>query len=83
MMKRKKIHFKWCKGCKKFLHLHAYVQKLGAVAKRARRDGPPKQPTKCDICRGRGRDAYRAKKGGGRVGAQETPAAESEGGVAT
>lgn len=60
----KNVHFKWCKGCKKFLHLHAFAQKLGAVAKSksSAKKGPPKQPTKCDICRGRGRDAYRAKR---------------------
>ncbi|EWM21437.1 hypothetical protein Naga_100307g6, partial [Nannochloropsis gaditana] len=43
------VYFKWCKGCKKFLKLSSFSQKLDAA--------------KCDKCRERGRQSYLAKKG--------------------
>merc|ERR1711939_1261374 len=41
-------YFKWCKGCKKFLKLVDFFQKLDA--------------SKCDKCRERGRQSYIHKK---------------------
>ena len=41
-------YFKWCKGCKKFLKLTDFIQKLDA--------------SKCDRCRERGRVSYIEKK---------------------
>lgn len=43
------IFFKWCKGCKKFLRLGSFSEKLDAA--------------KCDRCRERGRQSYLLKKG--------------------
>lgn len=43
------VYFKWCKGCKKFLKLGSFSQKLDAA--------------KCDKCRERGRQSYLLKKG--------------------
>jgi len=43
------IYFKWCKGCKKFLRLGSFSEKLDAA--------------KCDRCRERGRQSYLLKKG--------------------
>ena len=40
--------FKWCKGCKNFLHVGTFSQKLDAA--------------KCDRCRERGRTSYLLKK---------------------
>ena len=45
------IHFKWCKGCKRFRNLVAFAEKLAA--------------SKCDRCRERGRQGYMRRKGGG------------------
>jgi len=42
------IFFKWCKGCKKFLRLGSFSEKLDAA--------------KCDRCRERGRQSYLLKK---------------------
>lgn len=44
------IHFKWCKGCKRFRNLTAFAEKLCA--------------SKCDRCRERGRQGYMRRKGG-------------------
>lgn len=41
-------HFKWCKGCKNFLEIASFSQKLDAA--------------KCDKCRERGRTSYLLKK---------------------
>lgn len=43
------VYFKWCKGCKKFLRLGSFSEKLDAA--------------KCDRCRERGRQSYLLKKG--------------------
>jgi len=43
------VYFKWCKGCKKFLRLGSFSEKLDAA--------------KCDRCRERGRQSYLVKKG--------------------
>jgi hypothetical protein len=43
------VYFKWCKGCKKFLRLGCFSEKLDAA--------------KCDRCRERGRQSYLLKKG--------------------
>ena len=45
------IHFKRCKGCKRFRNLVAFAEKLAA--------------SKCDRCRERGRQGYMRRKGGG------------------
>ena len=45
------VHFKWCKGCKRFRNLVAFAEKLAA--------------SKCDRCRERGRQGYMRRKGGG------------------
>jgi len=41
-------YFKWCKGCKNFLHVGTFHEKLDAA--------------KCDRCRERGRNSYLLKK---------------------
>ena len=38
------VHFKWCKGCKRFRNVTAFAEKVGA--------------SKCDKCRERGRQGY-------------------------
>ena len=45
-------HFKWCKGCKKFMHVHSF------------RGGFLRSPStsKCDACRQRGRQSYATSK---------------------
>jgi len=50
-------HFKWCKGCKKFLHAHFFREKLLKCATKY-----AKQPSKCDKCRERGRQSYMSKR---------------------
>jgi len=45
---RSSVHFKWCKGCKRFLSLHRFGEKFDAA--------------KCERCRQRGRQSYLAKK---------------------
>jgi hypothetical protein len=52
-----KQHFKWCKGCKKFLHAHFFREKLLKCATKY-----AKQPSKCDKCRERGRQSYMSKR---------------------
>ena len=42
-------YFKWCKGCKKFIALACFIEKLDAA--------------KCDKCRERGRQSYLLRKG--------------------
>ena len=42
------VYFKWCKGCKNFLQIGTFSQKLDAA--------------KCDRCRARGRTSYLLKK---------------------
>ena len=53
--------FKWCQGCKNFLHVGTFSQKLDAA--------------KCDRCRERGRQGYMRRKGGG-GSPPETPVRE-------
>jgi len=53
-------YFKWCKGCKKFLHVCAFKEKLAKCTTKY-----SKQPSKCDRCRERGRQGYMRRKGGG------------------
>lgn len=53
------VYFKWCKGCKKFLKLGSFSQKLDAA--------------KCDKCRERGRQSYLLKKGKDGDETQATP----------
>jgi len=43
------IYFKWCKGCKNFLNIRQFAERLDA--------------SKCDRCRARGRQGYLQKKG--------------------
>mmetsp|Transcript_7008 Transcript_7008/g.16021 ORF Transcript_7008/g.16021 Transcript_7008/m.16021 type:complete len:568 (+) Transcript_7008:355-2058(+) len=43
------VFFKWCKGCKKFLRIGSFSEKMDAA--------------KCDRCRERGRQSYLLKKG--------------------
>ncbi|KAJ1457425.1 hypothetical protein M885DRAFT_514962 [Pelagophyceae sp. CCMP2097] len=50
-------YFKWCKGCKKFLHVCAFSEKLSKCATKY-----SKQPSKCDRCRERGRQSYMSKR---------------------
>mmetsp|Transcript_9648 Transcript_9648/g.13379 ORF Transcript_9648/g.13379 Transcript_9648/m.13379 type:complete len:354 (+) Transcript_9648:159-1220(+) len=50
-------YFKWCKGCKKFLHVCAFAEKLLKCASKF-----SKQPSKCDRCRERGRQSYMSKR---------------------
>ena len=57
-------HFKWCKGCKKFLHVVAFQEKLSKCVTKY-----SKQPSKCDRCRERGRQSYMSKR------AEKEPAA--------
>ena len=42
-------YFKWCKGCKKFLHVCSFAEKLSKCTTKY-----SKQPSKCDRCRERG-----------------------------
>ena len=53
-------YFKWCKGCKNFLLVGNFSQKLDAA--------------KCDKCRERGRTSYLLKKASGSGGAKQTAA---------
>lgn len=48
MHNRSSVHFKWCKGCKRFLNLFRFGEKVDAA--------------KCERCRHRGRQSYLAKK---------------------
>jgi len=50
-------YFKWCKGCKKFLHVCAFSEKLSKCTTKY-----SKQPSKCDRCRERGRQSYQSKR---------------------
>ena len=50
-------YFKWCKGCKKFLHVYAFKEKLSKCTTKY-----SKQPSKCDRCRERGRQSYMSKR---------------------
>jgi len=50
-------YFKWCKGCKKFLHVNAFKEKLAKCTTKY-----SKQPSKCDRCRERGRQSYMSKR---------------------
>jgi len=50
-------YFKWCKGCKKFLHVFAFEEKLSKCTTKY-----SKQPSKCDRCRERGRQSYMSKR---------------------
>jgi len=50
-------YFKWCKGCKKFLHVCAFSEKLAKCTTKY-----SKQPSKCDKCRERGRQSYMSKR---------------------
>jgi len=52
-------YFKWCKGCKKFLHVCSFAEKLSKCTTKY-----SKQPSKCDRCRERGRQGYMRRKGG-------------------
>lgn len=50
-------YFKWCKGCKKFLHVCSFAEKLAKCTTKY-----SKQPSKCDRCRERGRQSYMSKR---------------------
>ncbi len=51
-------YFRWCKGCKKFLHVVSFAAKLHEVGLSAL----DKAPAKCDSCRARGRQSYLMKR---------------------
>ena len=66
------IYFKWCKGCKRFLNLSRFGERIGAA--------------KCEKCRHRARQSYMAKKvkagehtdGGPKSAAKDSAAAQSD-----
>lgn len=55
-------YFKWCKGCKRFHNILSFREKLKNLRSSSR---STKLPSKCDVCRNRGRLGYRAKKEAG------------------
>ena len=62
------VHFKWCKGCKKFLCLYCFADRVvgggdALLRSNYNNNNYNKHPSKCDRCRERGRQSYKLKKG--------------------